>query len=1159
MQDCKGILRSQEIVLPPSRPVQTDLALTFSLQYSHFLKGEGNKLQVMLEQRKLYKNRAALEYRTLATGTIHMAEVMQRNPKCGQMLSLYSTVKESSTKVAEIWISSLCCQPIEPEDGVRQASPKAKCAGNYTEGQDESSFSEREASCSRKKRQDLHRADFEKEKPKKQRRPIRGNLKRKVLALFHRCKVSERGRRSDMMGNTKKSDPYMEDDESVLSVPRPKLRPYFEGLSDSSSETEMSGSHSDRTHMEPLSRAHMPEKAWALGGKQPSDTENAFVACSTPTSKVDKIRMTCLSRPPIDPEDSARKSSHKAESSDTYYECKCEDFFSQLEASSNDAHRQDQEEDDFNEGNPEVRRRTMTGQQSYHEKVLLWLHTVQVSEEVLDPEQVPGEHVLEVEEDLNLLYDMLENPSDSGPDIEDDDSVLSTPTPKLRPYFESLSCVPDMKDNHSVLSSPNPKLRPCMEGLSDSSLQMEMWGRHSTRIRKEPLSLAHLPGNTCGPGGKQPSHSDSKFVAYSTPTTKVDKIQMASPSSQQIDHEASARQASTTALTSPNDSAGPSESFFFQQAASCSAAHRQSQEHNFEEGNLIVRRRCMTWQQKYPKKAGASLLKAKVSEEVMSSEQALVRYVPKVEKALDRRRYDIVESSSESSLDTEDDISVPSTPKPKLRRYFDSMSSLSGSDSKAHRIRSLRKQLEDSREAESSARRWFTRKLPSIVRFTKSLVIPSSRSKRKQAGHRGCNTSLNEGFNRWDNEDPEPQSQRQIPRTPVCDQLNNILISHDKLPENIMLVNTSDWQGQLLSDILQGHTLPMVCTCSTDDVQEAFSIIISWMQRYCTCTSQALTPVKIAVAGAQPYFSAVLGVFVEQLSHQPPQWLDYMHFLVIPLGSHPLATYLGSMDCRYDNFFQDLYWWDLFNNLDSLNTLQDTQDVVSRITEYVVGANCVYLLPIAEAMLMSKQQRPDEKSSKKVIPFVGEVMVGRVEPSSAMSGDSDDAPPSSNTLFPPSMSGGLSSPSQSVHAEMMELQVDYWTAAQPIDTKRVAEKKDLPTAKNTLKCFFQSVQVSRLPSSDEATATPAMCMTVVTKEKKKVPKKTKDEDVESKSQCINGISRLVCKAKHQQIMLPVTIDDVEWNDVTFLQLAAQWSSHVKHFPICIFGHSNSTF
>ena len=67
----------------------------------------------------------------------------------------------------------------------------------------------------------------------------------------------------------------------------------------------------------------------------------------------------------------------------------------------------------------------------------------------------------------------------------------------------------------------------------------------------------------------------------------------------------------------------------------------------------------------------------------------------------------------------------------------------------------------------------------------------------------------------------------------------------------------------------------------------------------------------------------------------------------------------------------------------------------------------------------------------------------------------------------------------------MGLQVDYWTAAQPADRKRDAEKKDSPTTKNTLKCTFRSLQVSRLPSSGEAAATPTMSMTVVTKEKNK--------------------------------------------------------------------------
>nr|KAF6296549.1 hypothetical protein mMyoMyo1_014716 [Myotis myotis] len=1162
MRDSKGILRSQEIVLPRSRPVQTNLALTFSLQYSHFLKGEGNKLLIMLEQRKCSKNTNVLGYKTLASGAIHMADVMQRNPRCGQMVSLFRSIKESSTTVAEIWISSLCSEPMEHEDSAMQVSPKAKSAGNY-KGQDEL-----QASGRGKHRQNLDKDALEKGETKKQQPSIPGNLKQKVLALFHRSKVSERDLRSDMMGKRRKSDPYLEDDESVLSTPRPKLRPYLDGLSDSSLQTEMWSSHSDRTQTEPLSLPHMPENSWALGGKQPSEMDNGFVAHSTPTSKVDKIQISSLSMPPIDQEDSARHASPEAESSDNYSECMCESFFSQREAS---YHTADQEEGDCHEGTLIFTRSTLTTQQNYNQKVLLWLRTVQGSEEVLDPEQDHGEHVPEVEEDLDLLYDMLPNPSDSGTDTEDDGSVLSTPIPKLRPYFEGLSSGPDMKDNHSVLSSPNPKLRPYMEGLSDSSLPMEMRGLHSTRIQKEPLSLAHPPENARAPGGKQPSHSDSQLVAYSTPTTK---IRMASLSRQHIDQEATAMPASTKAQTSHNDLASTSESCFFEQPASHNAVHRQSQENNLDKGNLIVRRRCMNRQHNYHQEAVASMLRAQVSEKVISSEQALVRHVPKVEKAL-HRRYDIVLSSSDSSLDTEDDISVPSTPKPKLRRYFDSMSSDSSSDSMAHTIRSPGKQLaqlEDNREAGSSAQHWLTKKLPSIVRFTKSLVLPSSRSKRKQARHRGCDTALNEGVNRLDNESPDPQSQQQIPRKPVRDQLHNILISQDKMPENIILVNTCDWQGQLLSDILQGHTLPVVCTCSTDDVQEAFSIIVSHMQRYCNCNAQALTPVKMAVAGAQPYFSAVLRVFVRQLSQQPPQWLDYMRFLVIPLGPHPLASYLGSMDCRYNHFFQDLYWRDMFNNLESENTLQDTQDVVSRISEYVAGANCVYLLPIAEAILMSKQQRPNEKSTQ-LIPFVGAVKVGRVEPSAAMSGGSDDVvtscsgellsptgKASPNTLSPPSMSGGLSSTSQSVHAQMMELQVDYWTAAQPIDTKRVAEKKQLPTTKNTLKCFFQSVQVSRLPRSGEGTATPAMSMTVVTKErKKKAPKKSTDEDVESQSQCIQGIGRLVCRAKHQQSMLPVVIDGVEWNDVAFFQLSAQWSSHVKHFPICIFGHNNPTF
>ncbi|POI32985.1 hypothetical protein CIB84_003263, partial [Bambusicola thoracicus] len=437
-------------------------------------------------------------------------------------------------------------------------------------------------------------------------------------------------------------------------------------------------------------------------------------------------------------------------------------------------------------------------QQNFKQKVVALLKRFKVSDEVLDSEQDPAEHVPEVEEDLDLLYDTLdiENPSDSGPEMEDDDSVLSTPKPKLKPYFE---------------------------GLSHSSSQTEIGSIHSIRSQREPSSPVEVPEKTKSLGTKHTDDSISDTVSFE------------------------------------------------------------------------------------------------------SNQQAEVQ------------------------------------------------------------------------EAELPAPDVFVEKLPPSGKITKteSLIIPSTRSEGKQTGRRGRSTSLkerqpvrpqNERANSLDNErSPDTRHHLQIPRKTVYDQLNHILVSDDQLPENIILVNTSDWQGQYLSDVLQKHTLPVVCTCSSADIQAAFSTIVSRIQRYCNCNSQPPSPIKIAVAGAQNYLSAVLRLFVEQLSHKTPDWLGYMRFLIIPLGSHPVAKYLGSVDYRYNNFFQDVAWRDLFNKLEAQTTVTETLDVVSRITQYIAGANCAHQLPIAEAMLTYKQKSPDEESSQKFIPFVGVVKVGIVEQSSATS------------------------------------------------------------------------------------------------------------------------------------------------------------------------------
>ncbi|XP_033843610.1 phosphofurin acidic cluster sorting protein 2 isoform X3 [Periophthalmus magnuspinnatus] len=809
IQGSKRILRSHEIVLPPSGSVETDLALNFSLQYPHFLKREGNKLQIMLQRRKRYKNRTILGYKTLALGSIDMSEVMQHPTEGGQVLPLCSNQKEMLGKVAEIWIFSLSSQPIDHEDSALHSGQKIKCSDNYSEEEYESFSSEQEASDDAVQGQDLEDDEYEVRKTKKQRRSI-------------------------------------------------------------------------------------------------------------------------------------------------------------------------------------VRTTSITRQQNFKQRVVALLKRFRVSDEVLDSEQDPAEPPPEVEEeDLDLDSVEFENPSDSGPELDDDDSVLSTPKPKLKPYFE---------------------------GLSLSSSQTEIGSIHSSRSHREPPS--------------------------------------------------------------PLD----------------------------------------------PDKAKSS--GAKFQEDAVSDNAP---------------------------------FEPPEAVTPTTELEMDNMDT-------------------------------FLDRLPPSGKMTKteSLIISSNRQEPKLAGRRGRSTSLkerqpsrpqNERANSLDNErSMDTRCHLQIPRKTVYDQLNHILVSDNHLPDSIILINTSDWQGQYLSDMLQNHHLPVVCTCTTADIQAAFNTIVSRIQRFCNCNSQTPIPIKIAVAGAQHYLSSVLRLFVDHLSHKTPDWLGYMRFLIIPLGAHPVSKYLGTIDYRYNSLFQDAAWRDLFHKPEAPLVVQESPDVVSRVTQYMVGANGAHQLPIAEAMLTYKQKSPDEDSCQKFIPFIGMVKVGIVEQASAASGDSDDATPSSLlSSTPPQVSPALkeatptppSSPSvntsfyaySSAQTEVMGLQVDYWQA--PSERKKDVEKRD-SSAKNTLKCNFRSLQVSRLPlGGAEASPFPTMSMTVVTKEKNKkvmfLPKKSKDKEMEPKSQVIEGISRLICTAKQQQTMLRVLIDGVEWNDVKFFQLAAQWSSHVKHFPIGIFGHSKGPY
>ncbi|XP_016353193.1 phosphofurin acidic cluster sorting protein 2-like isoform X2 [Sinocyclocheilus anshuiensis] len=833
IQGSKRILRSNEYMLPPSGLMETDLELTFSLQYPHFLKRDANRLQIMLQRRKRYKNRTILGYKTLAVGVINMAEVMQHPTDGGQILGLHSNVKEAPVRAAELSVYSLSSQPIDPEDGSGQPETKAKASDrspdmdNYSEDDDDSYSSEQEASDDAVQGQDLYDEDDDvQRKPKKSRRKM-------------------------------------------------------------------------------------------------------------------------------------------------------------------------------------IRTTSMTRQPNFKQKFVALLKRFKVSDEVLDP----VDQTQEVE-DLDLLYDSLEvyNQSDSGPEMEDNESLLSTPKPKLKPFFE---------------------------GMSHSSSQTEIGSLHSQK--SQPRAPTYTGGDLL-----TVDKNRTAGARYPDDPTVVD-----SAAGELVEDEAGGG------------------------VASCEAS--------------------MSWDVSAEKLAGTVGKLCKAESQTLMS---------------------------------------PSKTDSKLQRRPRSTSMKDRQNSKAQSDRT------SSIESETS---------------------------------------------------PDSRLITQVPRKSVYDQLNQILNSDEHLPENIILINTTDWQGQYLNEILQEHKQPIVSTVSPTDVQAAFNTIVTRIQRFCNCNAQTPPTIKVAVAGDQSYLSTVLRCFVEQLANKTPDWLSYIRFLVIPVGCHPLAKYISTFDSKFNNIFMDAGWRDVFGRLEAPNS--DNIDVAGRVSQYLAGASLSHQFPISEAMLTYKQKRkrslyfdfyisPDEDSCQKFVPFIGLVKVGIVEHSLSTSVDSDDAvmvgsvnmlssPPAQTgtpygkdmTSTPPSspsVSASLSGAgSPGTGGEVMGLQVDYWTL-QGAEKKKEGEKRDVGS-KYTLKSNFRSLQVSRIPSGGEPTPPPGMAMTVVMKEKNKkvifLSKKLKEKDVDSKSQVIDSISRLICTAKHQHTMLKVSIDGVEWHDVKFFQLAAQWPTHVKHFPVGIFGYS----
>ncbi|XP_076289563.1 phosphofurin acidic cluster sorting protein KrT95D isoform X5 [Lasioglossum baleicum] len=392
------------------------------------------------------------------------------------------------------------------------------------------------------------------------------------------------------------------------------------------------------------------------------------------------------------------------------------------------------------------------------------------------------------------------------------------------------------------------------------------------------------------------------------------------------------------------------------------------------------------------------------------------------------------------------------------------------------------------------------------------------------------------------------------PRKALVEQLSRFL-PDDSLPDAVSMVSLADPGGALLATRLQERNHRVLTTASPADIRATFTCLVTRIQKFCNSSAKPPAPIKVVIAGGDGFVNAVLRHYVDLLSFRPPDWQNYLKFLVVPLGSNTLSKYLSSIDGKYSMLFGE-EWKELLDREGG-----GASECAVRVSEYLAVSGTTLLLPIAEAMVT---YRETDDSSQIFIPFINDVRVGCPDSSSSASVDLDESnatmsgsppslPPPGLPIPPPGRLTPPSSPNvgQPMREgwEPVELQLDYWS-------KQTQGEK----GKNTLRQAFRALHVQRLPSLGE-TPSNHLSMNYTTKEKKQKimrlgKKKEKEKENEPKSQTVDGVTRLICSAKTHNIPLRVSIDGTEWYGVKFFQLSAQWQTHIKTFPIALLEYSS---
>ncbi|XP_077281116.1 phosphofurin acidic cluster sorting protein KrT95D isoform X3 [Temnothorax americanus] len=680
------------------------------------------------------------------------------------------------------------------------------------------------------------------------------------------------------------------------------------------------------------------------------------------------------------------------------------------------------------------------------------------------------------------------------------------------------------------------------------------------------------------------SDKAEKYGGHSVPLARVSVVAL---SSQPVDHD-------KRLTNDPNERLCPEFSDEEEEFSSEGEAEGSDSEPTLEvhrrksRGKIPTNARQRNLKQKFI----ALLKRFRVSEELEHDQEEIGQKLSGGDMEIEEL-FDELEDLSDSGPEL-DTMSVSSTPKPSLRPFFSSSRSLlapphsvvtnedtgtisatttcqqpAGQSTKEkHRVghttpeRGVDRQSDDSSrraDSDSHPENWTDHEAndpPNYVAGSppKSTEQPNksesserrSRLFARDRGTPGSNKSKKHSLS----VDLKPSSDLNTePRKALVEQLSRVL-PDDSLPEAVSLVSIADPGGAVLAAKLQERNHKVLTTASPADIRATFTCLVTRIQKFCNSSAKPPAPIKVIIAGGDSFINAVLRHYVDLLSFRPPDWQNYMKFLVVPLGSNTLTRYLGSIDTKYSKLFGEEWKEVLERESGGLS------EYAARVSEYLATANTVLLLPIAEAMVT---YRETDDSSQIFIPFINDVRVGCPESSSSasvdleesnisMSGSPPSLPPPSLPVPTPGKLTPPSSPNVGQPAregwEPVELQLDYWS-------KQTQGEK----GKSTLRQAFRALHVQRLPSLGEVPGH-HLSMNFTTKEKKQKimrlgKKKEKEKENEPKSQSVDGVTRLICSAKTHNIPLRVSIDGTEWYGVKFFQLSAQWQTHIKTFPIAL--------